>query len=187
MGQTIATADTPALLAGLSCGVATFVALGGSLRLSDDELPKDGGYDAKFVVDHPQCISRLVVHIQNSSFVANSTVALLSSSSNDDPHRRLSLSTTTRLVSSVHFSTYLSNFRHAVATAEESDRILCLNPLVMRTLVDKHTYRAAVDGVVDWIDAIDAALDDSFQIKLALTRPPSHHACRESASGGCFF
>jgi len=68
------------------------------------------------------------------------------------------------------------------------------NPIYARTLVDQFTYQAAVHAVADWMDSVDAALCSSTTAeglvsgpKFALVRPPSHHACKSKAMGGCFF
>lgn len=158
------------------------------------ELPKDGGYDAKFVVDRPQRLECILDRIRRDDDDGRGWKVEESKRDGDD--RR---STALRYAGEVHGEEYLEELRVAVEDARTTSRIRRLHPTVMRTLIDGSSYDAALDGVADWIEAVDAALlgrkgpteggggerRPSDGPIFALTRPPTHHASVDRGTGGC--
>ena len=168
---------------GLSLFSAAASAIAGYKLLGGDEartanLPKDGGYDAKFVVDKPGRIRDITGRIEKEE----GCILVVSEGKSRD------LTDAMRLINEVHGEEYIAEFQAAVNDARETGRIRRLHPVVMRTLIDEHSYDAAVAGVADWIDSVDAVLrskSNNEEISFALTRPPSHHACIARGMGGC--
>ena len=55
------------------------------------------------------------------------------------------------------------------------------------TLINVHTWEAALLSAGAAIDATDAVLAGELENAFCATRPPGHHACRDKAMGFCFF
>ena len=161
-------ADFITLLAAAASAIAGYKLLGGDEARAAN-LPKDGGYDAKFVVDKPGRIRDIVGRIKKEK-----GYNLVVSSKEDRD-----LSDALRLINQVHGEEYIAEFKEAVEDAKQTGRIRRLHPVVMRTLIDEHSYDAAVAGVADWIDSVDTVMTpetNANEVSFALTRPPSHHA-----------
>ena len=177
-------ADNASLLCGAAAAAAGYKILGGDAARRAN-LPKDGGYDAKFAVDKPGRIRDILGRVAKENY----NVIDVSSSS-----RSRDLSNALRLIGQVHSDAYITELKEAVEDAKATDRIRRLHPVVMRTLIDQHSYDAAVNGVADWIDSVEAAMgcgvgspadNDNADVVFAVTRPPSHHACVSRGMGGC--
>ena len=160
-------------------GVVGWKLCGGD-SVREAEKPKDGGYDARFVVDLPIRLSSIVDRIQcgiqnddndddflvqlvQSSSIQNSSDndsndASAAAAADDDDDFEIRREQAIRLMEKVHDAQYLHTFREAVADAKETDRVRRLNPTVMRTLIDQYSYDAAVNSVIDWMHAVDTAL-----------------------------
>lgn len=170
-------ADGITLLSAAASAIAGYKLLGGDEARAAN-LPKDGGYDAKFVVDKPGRIRDIVGRIQKEDGY-NLVV------SNEEGR---DLSDALRLINQVHGEEYIREVKEAVKDARQTARIRRLHPVVMRTLIDEHSYDAAVAGVADWIDSVDSVMKperNANEVSFALTRPPSHHACASRGMGGC--
>ena len=179
-------ADNASLLCSAAAAATGYKLLGGDAAVRQANLPKDGGYDAKFVVDKPGRIREILGRVEMERY------NIVESGGRD-------LSDAIRLINQIHSDTYIEELTEAVKDARATDRIRRLHPVGMRTLVDQYSYDAAVDGVADWIDSIDAAMgcavraadasksgdDGNDDVIFALTRPPSHHACVSRGMGGC--
>lgn len=169
--------------------VAGYKVMGGD-EARESDLPKDGGYDAKFVVDKTGRLRDIIRRIETEKL--ENVKAGQSNNYNiieSDPKGDRDLSNAIRLIDQVHGHEYVKELIEAVEDARATDRIRRLHPVVMRSLVDKYSYDAAVDGVADWIDCVDDAMGrdtgSNDDVVFALTRPPSHHACKSRGSGGC--
>jgi len=172
-------ADGISLLSAAASAIAGYKLLGGD-EARTANLPKDGGYDAKFVVDKPGRIRDIVGRIEKEE----GCILVVSEEKGRD------LTDAMRLINEVHGEEYIAEFQAAVNDARETGRIRRLHPVVMRTLIDERSYDAAVAGVADWIDSVDAVLrpksnNEEVSVSFALTRPPSHHACIARGMGGC--
>ena len=170
-------ADGITLLSAAASAIAAYKMLGGD-EARAASLPKDGGYDAKFVVDKPGRIRDIVGRIKKEE----GCNIIISKEEGRD------LSDALRLINRVHGKEYIAEFREAVENARQTARIRRLHPVVMRTLIDEHSYDAAVAGVADLIDSVDTVMKPEMnanEVSFALTRPPSHHACISRGMGGC--
>jgi len=188
------------LLGAASAGIG-YVALGGP-EAQQASKPSDGGYDAKFVVDKPGRLREILQAIyKQKALLSSSTRSIKVIESESNGRDR---SNALRLIQQVHGKDYIEDFQAAVEDSRTKGQARRLHPTIMRTLVDQHSFDAAVDGVADWIDAMDDIFvqsqyehqtDNSIEngdgnmperdIQFCLTRPPSHHACKSRGSGGC--
>jgi len=55
------------------------------------------------------------------------------------------------------------------------------------TMINIHTWDAALVSAGAAIDATDAVLAGELENAFCAVRPPGHHACRDKAMGFCFF
>ena len=55
------------------------------------------------------------------------------------------------------------------------------------TVMNRHTWQAALSAAGAAIAATDAVLAGELENAFCAVRPPGHHACRERAMGFCFF
>lgn len=143
----------------------------GGAEVREENLPKNGGSDGKFVMDRPSRLSRIIEDLPPS-------VVTLKSST------EMELSELERLAGLVHTEEYIQRLKSASEAAAAADRPMRLVPTYYRTLVDKYSYEAALSSISEWKNSVDAALSGSTPI-FALVRPPGHHACRASGMGGC--
>ncbi len=60
-------------------------------------------------------------------------------------------------------------------------------PLDPDTLLNAHTWDAALRAAGAAISATDAVIEGEFENAFCAIRPPGHHACRDKAMGFCFF
>lgn len=150
---------------------AGWILCGGN-QVRQQEMPMNGGYDAKLVYDVPSRLKSILEDLSNDS---NAVVIETLPSERD-------LNNTLDYIRQVHGDDYVNEVE---TKSRESDRPRRFNPLYARTLLDQFTFDAAVHAVGDWMDSVDAALSEKPQF--ALVRPPSHHACRNAAMGGCYF
>ena len=170
-------ADGITLLAAAASAIVGYKLLGGDEARAAN-LAKDGGYDAKFVVDKPGRIRDIVGRIEKEK---GCNLIIPNEEGRD-------LSDALRLINQVHGEEYIREFKEAVEDARQTGRIRRLHPVVMRTLIDEHSYDAAVSGVADWLDSVDTVMKpkmNAHEVSFALTRPPSHHACISQGMGGC--
>lgn len=159
------------LWGGLGIGVGWF--LGGGREVAEAEKPVNGGYDRKLIADRP---SRLQSVLESISASRNGSLSLDSSSLSTRD-----LTQAKSYTAKVHMQEYLEMLE---SKSREADRPMRLNPVYSRTLIDKHSYDAALNAVADWMESVDSALQDD-KPKFALVRPPGHHACRSKGMGGC--
>jgi acetoin utilization deacetylase AcuC-like enzyme len=54
------------------------------------------------------------------------------------------------------------------------------------TLMNPHTYEAALHAAGAGIQAVDAVMSGAAETAFCAVRPPGHHACRDQAMGFCF-
>ncbi len=146
--------------------------LGGGQQVAESERPINGGYDRKLIADRP---ARLHSVLDSISRKQNGHVALDSSSCSNQH-----LEKARHYAEKIHTRDYLAMLE---LRSQEADRPQRLNPVYSRTLIDQHSFDAALSAVADWMESVDAALQD--KPKFALVRPPSHHACRSKGMGGC--
>ena len=139
------------LLGAASAGIG-YVALGGP-EAQQASKPSDGGYDAKFVVDKPGRLREILQAIYKEKALLSSSsrsIKVIESESNGRDR-----SNALRLIEQVHGKDYIEDFQAAVEDSRTKGQARRLHPTIMRTLVDQHSFDAAVDGVADWIDAMD--------------------------------
>jgi acetoin utilization deacetylase AcuC-like enzyme len=55
------------------------------------------------------------------------------------------------------------------------------------TMINVHTYEAALLSAGAALNATDAVIAGELENAFCATRPPGHHACRDKAMGFCFF
>ncbi|WP_374355164.1 histone deacetylase family protein [Limnohabitans sp.] len=60
-------------------------------------------------------------------------------------------------------------------------------PLDPDTLINIHTWDAALRSAGAAIEATDAVIEGELENAFCAIRPPGHHACRDKAMGFCFF
>lgn len=60
-------------------------------------------------------------------------------------------------------------------------------PLDPDTLLNAHTWEAALRSAGAAIEATDAVIGGELENAFCAIRPPGHHACRDKAMGFCFF
>jgi acetoin utilization deacetylase AcuC-like enzyme len=60
-------------------------------------------------------------------------------------------------------------------------------PLDPDTLINAHTWDAALRSAGAAIEATDAVIGGELENAFCAIRPPGHHACRDKAMGFCFF
>ena len=60
-------------------------------------------------------------------------------------------------------------------------------PLDPDTLINAHTWDAALRSAGAVIEATDAVIEGELENAFCAIRPPGHHACRDKAMGFCFF
>lgn len=156
---------------GLGIGAGWF--LGGGQEVAAAEKPINGGYDRKLIADRP---SRLQSVLNSITERQQKGAILLDSSSTTSRD----LSKARLYAERVHTTEYLDMLESKCSAADRPQR---LNPVYSRTLIDQHSYSAALNAVADWMESVDRALQG--KPKFALVRPPSHHACRSKGMGGC--
>mmetsp|Transcript_43796 Transcript_43796/g.126515 ORF Transcript_43796/g.126515 Transcript_43796/m.126515 type:complete len:455 (-) Transcript_43796:51-1415(-) len=154
-------------------GIAGGWYLGGGKEVAESEKPINGGYDRKLIADRPSRLESVLKSISEAGL----TIGELSS---EDSSAR-DLSKVTEYAKEVHSAEYLDMLKRRSAEADRPQR---LNPVYSRTLIDQHSYGAALNAAADWIESVDSALAED-KVKFALVRPPSHHACRAKGMGGC--
>lgn len=143
---------------------------GGGIQVAEDEKPINGGYDRKLIADRPARMASILDTLKDSG----SEIEI-------SPDGR-DLNKARMYAAKVHTEEYLSTLQ---TMCEQADRPQRLNPLYARTLIDQHSFDAALNAVCDWMDSVDAALTPTSRPKFALVRPPSHHACKSKGMGGC--
>ena len=60
-------------------------------------------------------------------------------------------------------------------------------PLDPDTMINAHTWDAALRSAGAAITATDAVIEGELENAFCAIRPPGHHACRDKAMGFCFF
>ena len=146
--------------------------LGGGKEVAEAEKPINGGYNRKLIADRPSRLQSVLDSIAESKYTSES---LVSSSMADRD-----LGKARAYAEKIHTTEYLEMLESKSRSADRPQR---LNPVYSRTLIDQHSYSAALNAVADWIESVDQALKG--KPKFALVRPPSHHACRSKGMGGC--
>lgn len=148
----------------------------GGVELSKAEQPKNGGYDGKLVADRPARLRTTLEYFQNTQSTMVQEVAANASRSEEE---------LLKYIEAVHEKDYVTNFR---TKSRASDQPIRLNARYATTLVDEYSYDAALAAVDVWLSSVDAAIlasTSNSKPQFGLTRPPSHHACRAKAMGGC--
>lgn len=135
---------------------------------------RNGGYDSKLIADRP---ARLLAVLDDLGKDNNICVE-------ENPNRDASSLNALRYVELVHGVEYATMLKNKCA---ETDRPIRFNPIYARTLIDENSYNSAMNAVQDWMDSVDAAVDDTSKPTFALSRPPGHHACKAKGMGGCLF
>jgi acetoin utilization deacetylase AcuC-like enzyme len=154
-------------------GAASGWYLLGGVEISKNEQPKNGGFDGKLVADRPARLQTTLDYFQSEDTVSLQEVSSITSRSEDE---------LLKYIEAVHDKDYVSNFR---TKSRSSEQPLRLNPRYATTLIDEYSYDAALAAVDMWLNSVDAALSSANKPQFGLTRPPSHHACRAKAMGGC--
>eukprot|EP00547_Thalassionema_nitzschioides_P001236 CAMPEP_0194215530 /NCGR_PEP_ID=MMETSP0156-20130528/17398_1 /TAXON_ID=33649 /ORGANISM="Thalassionema nitzschioides, Strain L26-B" /LENGTH=358 /DNA_ID=CAMNT_0038944063 /DNA_START=273 /DNA_END=1349 /DNA_ORIENTATION=+ len=152
-----------------AAGMATGWILTGGIELTKADQAPNGGYDAKLVADRPARLRTTLEHLKETKLVKK-----ISNIRNEEQ--------LLEIIEKVHDKSYIDMLRQR---SQESDRPNRLNPLSPTTLIDEHSYMAALSAVNVWLDAVDAGLSKDQKPRFGLVRPPSHHACRSKGMGGC--
>mmetsp|Transcript_26089 Transcript_26089/g.39481 ORF Transcript_26089/g.39481 Transcript_26089/m.39481 type:complete len:452 (-) Transcript_26089:1-1356(-) len=150
-------------------GMASGWTFTGGSELTKAEQAPNGGYDAKLVADRPVRLRTTLQYLEGKKHVKELPCLR-------DENQLL------EIITKVHDKNYIDMIRQR---SLESDRPNRLNPLSPTTLIDEHSYKAALSAVNVWLDAVDAALSTGVTPRFGLVRPPSHHACRSKGMGGC--
>eukprot|EP00559_Dactyliosolen_fragilissimus_P009918 CAMPEP_0184857954 /NCGR_PEP_ID=MMETSP0580-20130426/3097_1 /TAXON_ID=1118495 /ORGANISM="Dactyliosolen fragilissimus" /LENGTH=356 /DNA_ID=CAMNT_0027353847 /DNA_START=397 /DNA_END=1468 /DNA_ORIENTATION=- len=159
------------IFGGVGIAIGWYGAGGGAVMQAEKESTnRTGGYDAKLIADRP---ARLQTILDDFSEIEG--IGMRKSEDRD-------ISKALEYVDLVHGSEYVNLLKKKCSETNIPTR---LNPLYARTLIDKNSYNAAIDAVQDWLDGVDAAMDESSRPLFALSRPPGHHACRSKGMGGC--
>lgn len=79
----------------------------------------------------------------------------------------------------VHAVSYLDSLR-----ARQPDHGYL--PIDPDTLMNPHTYEAALHAAGAGVAAVDAVMGGEAETAFCAVRPPGHHACRDRAMGFCF-
>lgn len=178
--------DQPAIvLGGIGLGMGWYLFGGGQVMEEErDVTDRNGGYDAKLVADRPKRLETVIQDLlhkdQWSGQLVKRTVLQEQKS---DHHHHVSLSSPVmKYIAQVHNQEYLTLLK---TKCQETNRPVRLNPLYARTLIDEHSYLAAVNAVQDWMESVDVAVVGGQKPLFALARPPGHHACKSKGMGGC--
>jgi acetoin utilization deacetylase AcuC-like enzyme len=150
-------------------GTAVGFYLGGGQQVTAEEKPINGGYDRKLIADRPSRMKSVLDSLKASDIQLDTTNTAIRD-----------LSRAKSYASKVHSEEYIAMLE---AKSKQADRPERLNPVYSRTLIDEHSFDAALNAIADWMESVDAALQG--KPKFALVRPPSHHACRAKGMGGC--
>lgn len=148
--------------------------LGGGKQVAEAEKPINGGYDRKLIADRPARLRSVLATVAEK--YGN---MLHETSSPSDKQRDLALAR--KYAEIVHVKEYVDMLE---TRSRQADRPQRLNPVYSRTLIDQHSFDAALNAVADWIESVDVALAGKPPV-FALVRPPGHHACRAKGMGGC--
>ena len=190
------------LLLSVFTGAAGWKMFGGD-EVRELELPRDGGYDAKFFVDRVGRLNHLLDVVRSSTKYDKNGGA--DNRDNDDISlERLSKinlaqkrAYTLLLANEVHDPSYVESVRQASIDSKRRDVVRRLDPRVMRTLVDRYSFDAAIDAASVWIECAERVFVHATEVgsnnnrsgeggpTFALVRPPSHHATRCKGMGGC--
>jgi acetoin utilization deacetylase AcuC-like enzyme len=143
----------------------------GGVEITKNEQPKNGGFDGKLVADRPARLQSTLDYFQRDDTLSLHEVPRATSRNEEE---------LLKYIEAVHDKDYVSNFRTKSRTSEQPHR---LNVRYATTLIDEHSFDAALAAVDMWLNSVDASTNNKPQF--GLTRPPSHHACRAKAMGGC--
>jgi Deacetylases, including yeast histone deacetylase and acetoin utilization protein len=181
--------EQPAIvLGGIGLGMGWYLFGGGQVMEQErDVTDRNGGYDAKLVADRPKRLETVLQDLldkdQWSGQLVKRTSVLVQEQKSDHHHHDVSLSSLAmKYIAQVHKQEYLILLK---TKCQETNRPVRLNPLYARTLIDEHSYLAAVNAVQDWMESVDVAVVGDQKPLFALTRPPGHHACKAKGMGGC--
>ncbi len=173
-------ADKLGIIAGgIGFALGWYMLGGGDVMEEEQKINQaNGGYDAKLIADRPKRLQTVLDDLQKSTNAMTKSQV-----------EGRDISTALRYIRQVHDEGYIDELEQKCQSA---DRPMRLNPSYARTLIDEHSYDAAVQSVQDWLDSVDHALDSSKSSSskssppiFALTRPPGHHACKSKGMGGC--
>lgn len=143
--------------------------LGGE-EVRQDDLPEDGGKDAKFVLDRPSRIASILSALDVRGVGVEGVPVGLEEARDG-------------ILRSLHDPELLETLSKNSKRCEETNKPQRLRSSYSRTLVDKHSYAAALSAGSAWMHAVKSARVG--KPTFALVRPPSHHATRYRGMGGC--
>jgi acetoin utilization deacetylase AcuC-like enzyme len=151
-----------------SVGVGIGWYFGGGQEVAESERPINGGYDRKLIADRPARLKSVLEYLQDKDLIQESKTIR-------------DMATIRSYVARIHDKDYVDALEQK---SNQADRPQRLNPVYSRTLIDQHSFAAALQAVSDWMDSVDNAIAGKPP-RFALVRPPSHHACKSKGMGGC--
>ncbi|GMH68617.1 hypothetical protein TrVE_jg12327 [Triparma verrucosa] len=152
-------------------------ALLGGEEVRVQDLPEDGGKDAKFVVDRPARVRSIISTLESSSVGRKVQPSPPSSSLEKLSKKR------DDIISKIHDSSYVSSVKLVSSRCESTGKPQRLRQSYSRTLVDKHSNSAALAAASTLMYCASTATNNSPSF--AVVRPPSHHATHQRGMGGC--
>ena len=156
-------------------GAGFKICFGDAVR--DREVPQHCAGDKRFVVDVPSRLEGVFAQFESEG------IAVESKSSFDPKVVALG----DDLLKKTHEQKYLDEVKRLCVECSDQDKTRRLIPSYSRTLIDEHSFSAAMASIYSLIQAVDTVNADRNTIPFSICRPPSHHATIRRGMGGCLF